>query len=197
MIKLSIEREDCNESVHPISAFSVHGQSNDELQDIGTPVKLDTAKVLQDINVKVFHLNRTEQQVVKEILSEFNHLFPDIPARTNQLYHDVDVGNAHPIKQHSYRLNPEKQKYLPEEIQYLLENDLIELSKINCSSLCILVPTPDGSYRLCTDYRKVNTVTKTDTYAIVRIDDCIDKIGNAKYVSEFDLWKGFWQVPLT
>ena len=51
--------------------------------------------------------------------------------------------------------------------------------------------------QLCTDYRKVNTVTKTDTYPIPRIDDCIDKIGNARYVSKFDLLKGFWQVPLT
>ena len=30
-----------------------------------------------------------------------------------------------------------------------------------------------------------------------RIDDCIDKIGNSKYVTKFDLFKGFWQIPLT
>ena len=197
MLKPYIEREDCNESVHPISAVSVHEQSDDELQDIGTPVKLDNSQVLKDINVKVSHLSKTEQQDMKEILSEYNHLFPDIPTRTNQLHHDVDIGNAQPIKQHSYRLNPEKAKYLQKEIQYLLENDLIEPSKSNWSSPCILVPKPDGSYRLCTDYRKVNTVTKTDTYPIPRIDDCIDKIGNARYVSKFDLLKGFWQVPLT
>ena len=29
-----------------------------------------------------------------------------------------------------------------------------------------------------------------------RVDDCIDQIGNAKYVSKFDLLKGYWQVPL-
>ena len=29
------------------------------------------------------------------------------------------------------------------------------------------------------------------------MDDCLDKIGNAKYVSKFDLFKGFWQIPLT
>ena len=31
----------------------------------------------------------------------------------------------------------------------------------------------------------------------VRMDDCIDKVGKAKYVKKFDLLKGFWQVPLT
>lgn len=50
---------------------------------------------------------------------------------------------------------------------------------------------------MCTDYRKVNSVTKTDTFPIPRMDDCIDKVRKAKYVTKFDLLKGFWQVPLT
>ena len=29
------------------------------------------------------------------------------------------------------------------------------------------------------------------------MDDCTDKVGNARYVTKFDLLKGFWQVPLT
>ena len=47
---------------------------------------------------------------------------------------------------------------------------------------------------MCTDYRKVNSVTKKDSFPIQRIDDCINKVGNSK---KFDLFKGFWQVPLT
>ena len=50
---------------------------------------------------------------------------------------------------------------------------------------------------MCTDYRRVNSVTKTDSFLIPRIDDCIDKVRNSKYVTKFDLLKGFWQVPLT
>ena len=52
---------------------------------------------------------------------------------------------------------------------------------------------------MCTDYRKVNSVTKTDSFPIdlPRIDACIDKVGNSKYVTKFDLLKGFWQGPLT
>ena len=29
------------------------------------------------------------------------------------------------------------------------------------------------------------------------MDDCIDNIGQAKYVTKFDLLKGIWQIPLT
>ena len=79
----------------------------------------------------------------------------------------------------------------------MLDNDFIEPSQSEWSSPCILVPKPDGTFRMCTDYRKVNSVTKTDTFPIPRIDDCIDNIGHSKYVTKFDLLKGFWQIPMT
>ena len=76
----------------------------------------------------------------------------------------------------------------------MLKNDIMEPSNNDWSSPCILVPKTDGTYRLCTDFRKVNSVTKTDSYPIPRIDDCIDKIGSAKFVSKFDLLKGYYST---
>ena len=61
-------------------------------------------------------------------------------------------------------MNPVKQQILREEVQYLLDNDFIEPSQSEWSSPCILVPKPDETFRMCTDYRKVNSVTKTDTF---------------------------------
>ena len=133
----------------------------------------------------------------RESVQEYEHLFPDIPTKTDKIYHDVIVEDSKPIKQHPYRMNPLKQKHLKDEVKYLLENDFIEPVQSNYSSLCILVPKSNGTYRMCTDYRKVNSVTKTDSFPIPRIDDCIDKVGNSEYVTKFDLLKGFWQVPLT
>ncbi len=51
--------------------------------------------------------------------------------------------------------------------------------------------------RFCTDYRKVNQLTKSDSFPLPRIDDCVDRIGQAKFVINLDLLKGYWQVPLT
>ena len=51
------------------------------------------------------------------------------------IYHDLKIKNtANPIKQHPYRLNPVKQKYLKQEINYLLANNFIEPSNSNWSS---------------------------------------------------------------
>ena len=160
-------------------------------------LKLNNSDILNNINCKIAHLELTKRGELTNLIYRYANLFPDIPSRTNVLHHDVDVGSAKPIKQHPYRINPEKREYLKKEIQYLLESDLIEPSTSSWSSPCVLIPKPDGSYRLCTDYRKVNEVTVTDSYPIPRIDDCIDNIGSSKFISKFDLLKGFYQVPLT
>ena len=161
------------------------------------PSKLENSDILKNLNNKLSHLKPSQQEELKQLIHEYKHLFPDIPTRTDKIYHDVIVEDSKPIKQHPYRMNPLKQKYLQDEVKYLLENDFIEPIQSNHSSPCILVPKSNGTYRMCTDYRKVNSVTKTDSFPIPRIGDCIDKVGNSKYVTKFDLLKGFWQVPLT
>ena len=149
------------------------------------------------MDYKLSHLEPTHREELKQLIYQYEHIFSDIPTRTDKIYYDVEVTKSTPIKQHPYRMNPVKQQYLKKESEYLLENDFIEPSNSDWSSPCILVPKPEGSYRMCNDYRKVNSVTKTDSFPLPQIDDCIDKIGQAKYVTKFNLLKGFWQVPLT
>ena len=79
----------------------------------------------------------------------------------------------------------------------MLNNDFIEPSQSDWSSPCICMPKPDGIFGMCTDYIKVNFVTKTDSFPVPRMDDCIDNIGQAKYVTKLDLLKEFWQISLT
>ena len=146
------------------------------------PSKLENSDILRNLNNKLSHLEPSQQEELIQLIHEYEHLFPDIPTTTDKIYHDVIVEDSKPIKQHPYRMNPLKQKYLQDEVKYLLENDFIEPSQSNYSSPCILVPKSNGTYRMCTDYRKVNSVTKTDSFQIPRIDECIDKVGNSKYV---------------
>lgn len=113
------------------------------------------------------------------------------------LFHDIDVGDAAPIKQHPYRVNPRKRDIMKAVVEYMLRNGLVEPSQSAWSSPCLLVPKADTTFRFCTDFRKVNGVTKPDSFLLPRIDDCIDRVGPAKFVSKLDLLKGYWQVPFT
>ena len=132
-----------------------------------------------------------------ELLLKYKSVFPEVPNRTHVLMQYVYVGNAHLIKQHPYRVNPIKHEKLWKKVQYVSEKDIIEPSTSSLASPCVLVPKPDGSIRNCTNYRKVNVLSKTSSFPTLRIEDCIDKIGNARYITKCNLLKGYWCVPLT
>ena len=161
------------------------------------PIKLQNSQILNDLGTKLSHLPSVQRKELAEVITQYREVFPDVPSKTNLIEHDVDVGDSAPIKQHPYRVSPMKKELLDKEVQYMLKNDIIEESQSNWSSPCILVPKHDSGFRFCTDFRKVNDKTKSDSFPIPRIADCIDQIGNAKLVSTFDMLKGYWQVPLT
>ncbi|KYO45769.1 hypothetical protein Y1Q_0021418 [Alligator mississippiensis] len=44
--------------------------------------------------------------------------------------------------------------------------------------------------------QKVNAVAKFDVYPMLRVDELIENIGQAGYISTLDLTKGYWKVPV-
>ncbi|GFX85048.1 hypothetical protein TNCV_4998771 [Trichonephila clavipes] len=87
-----------------------------------------------------------------------------------------------------------------EEVGTLLremqENDIIEPSSSPWASPIVLVRKKDGSTRFCVDYRKLNDVTKKDSYPLPRIDDTLDTLSGHKWFSTLDLKSGYWQVEI-
>ena len=159
---------------------------------------LENSAMLENLMSKIGPMELEKKNEIIEIVEKYKSLFPDGPRKTNVVVHDVDVGGAEPIKQHSYHVNPKKREIMRKEIEYMLENDLIELSERPWSSPCVLIPkSGQESFRFCTDYRKVNMVTKADAYPIPRIDDCINNASNVHFITKIDLLKGHWQVELT
>ena len=58
------------------------------------------------------------------------------------------------------------------------------------------VRKPDGSIRLCIDYRHLNSVTQPDPYTMPRVQDLLGRISQARWLSKLDPNKGFYQIPL-
>ncbi len=124
-------------------------------------------------------------------------MFSNVSSRTSLVEHDIDVGDSLPIKQHAYRVSPEKRSQLQKEVAFILENNIAVPGYSSWSSPCLLVKKYDSTFRFCTDFRRVNAITKPDSYPLPRMEDCVDRVGNAAFVTKIDLLKGYWQVPLT
>ena len=86
--------------------------------------------------------------------------------------------------------------FIKEEIQRLLDAGLIAPSRSQWTSPVVVVEKKNGKKRLCVDYRKLNKVTKRDSYPLPRVDDMLETLSGAQWFSSLDLASGFWQVEL-
>lgn len=92
-----------------------------------------------------------------------------------------------------------KDKATLELVNEMLQAGIIRYSKANHWSQVLLVPKPNGEFRMCIDYRQLNKVTKKiQPWPMPNIQQMIDRIGSSKskFYSKMDLTKGYFQAPL-
>lgn len=109
--------------------------------------------------------------------------------------HGIDTGKAQPIRSHPYQIPASKLAGVKAELEQLLPQRIV-YSFSPWSAPIVPIVKPDGSIRVCADYRKVNAVTSPDPYYMPLIEELIAKVGDNSYLTKLDLAKGFYQVEL-
>jgi len=78
----------------------------------------------------------------------------------------------------------------------MLAAGIIEPSYSEWSNPIVMVKKPNGKYRFCLDFRKVNSVSKKDAYSLPNMNGILDKLRSARYISTIDLNQAYFQIPL-
>lgn len=142
-------------------------------------------------------LSAEQRAELQELLSDFSDVFSDVPGQTRLVEHDVQTSSSRPVRRHPYRLPHALRPVVKSEIELMLETGIIQESDSPWASPVVLVDKKDGSHRFCVDYRELNRVTDVDPYPMPRVDDLLDDLGEASYITTLDLTRGYWQVPLS
>lgn len=151
-------------------------------------------------------LKRAEQETVLEPsqvgelraqIGEFSSCFTDKPGRTSLVEHDIKLTTQVPIRSKPNRTSARQREILDQEIKRMLEMGIIVPAESEYTSPLILVEAPGKSPRPCVDYRKLNAITCDQVYPIPNIEETVEMVSSAKFVSTLDLTRGYWQVPLT
>jgi hypothetical protein len=115
----------------------------------------------------------------------------------NLVQHHIETGDAPPIWQNPYRMPYFQREMLREELENMEKADIIEKASSPWAAPVVYVPKKEsGQWRLCIDFRKLNSVAKTTAYPLPRIGDIFDTLEGNRYFTSLDLACGFWQIEL-
>jgi len=101
-----------------------------------------------------------------------------------------------PIRQQPYAAGHHARDMIRDEVNRMLEAKVVRPSTSEWASPVVVVPKKEGSPRFWVDYRRLNAVTKKDSYPIPRMEDCINSLGDARVFSTLDCNAGYWQIPM-
>ncbi|PZC75971.1 hypothetical protein B5X24_HaOG205264 [Helicoverpa armigera] len=171
-----------------LNSIKFLNSSDAQLAELGS----DCSEHLQSYD----HLTLSQKTTADNIISQFREISYEERGlgRTSLITHSIDTGNAAPIRQRYYRMSPEKQRILVEQLDEMLKDDVVEPAESPWSSPVLLTPKKNGELRFCLDSRKLNAVTKKDAYNLPYISEILDNLRDAKYLTSLDLSKSFWQI---
>jgi len=122
---------------------------------------------------------------------------PDRPlGKTSIVEHHIDTGNEPPIRLRSRRLAAAQHDLAKTEIDKMLDKGYIEESDSPWAAPIVLVSKKDGSLRFCIDYRRLNAITRKDSYPLPNIEDTFQTLAGSKYFCALDLASSYWQVAV-
>ena len=92
-----------------------------------------------------------------------------------------------------------KQTALFNTIQTLISQGVVEKSQSPHYSQILMIPKPDGTFRMCVDYRALNDCTADANWPIPNIAEMFRRIGSQKpkIFGIMELTQGYHQAPLT
>ena len=149
-------------------------------------------------------LTTAQRTALIALLLNFSNVFSHGPTdigHTTLLKHDIDVGEAKPLYQRQYRIPHAYRPLVAEQTQRLQKAGVISPSTSAWNSPLVVVrkKTDDGTVKIrcCLDLRGVNKLIKLAPYAMPRIDDMLDQLGKAKYISVLDMTEAYAAIELT
>ena len=157
----------------------------------------EPSQTVADVKISE-NLTPIEKLKLRKLADNYADIFSDVPTTTNAAVHDVKLTDTPPKHTKPYRLPECYKEEVREHIRGLAEGGFTEPATGPYGSGIVIVPKKDGGIRMAVDYRALNRCSETDTGgALQRIEELIEKVSRAKYISVLDLAKGYYAIPLT
>ena len=149
---------------------------------------------MQDLDVSDQYRKRVENLILrnKDLFatndSELGH--------THTVKMKIDTGDHKPIKLRPYRTPIQNRKVIDKAVDEMLDAGVIKKSRSPWSFPVVIVDKKDGSKRFCVDFRKLNQITKKNSFPLPLIDDILALLNKSRFFTSLDLKSGYWQIAM-
>ena len=145
------------------------------------------------------HLNKVQREELTEAVLQNEELFSLDKSELgliNGPLAKINVADPQPSRGPQYRYPEQAKKIIAEMLTDMEKRDIIEKSTSAWLSPIVLVNKPDGSKRMCLDYRHVNKHLSTDIYPLPRVEELIEQAAGNKYYATLDMKEAYFQIKL-
>ena len=156
-------------------------------------------KLLELLNLKDAQLDPNHRAQLESFLVEWADVFTldnTELGSTDVTHHHIETGEHSPIRQPMCRTPFALRDKIDAMVKEMAEQGVICPSKSPWSSPVVLVRKKDNTMRFCVDYRKLNSITKMDSFPLPQTDDTLDILSQSKFFTTLDLASGYWQVEM-
>ena len=138
------------------------------------------------------------QDVYAQLLEKYQDIatpsFTPKDAKHGVKHHIPTTGR--PVQARARPLPPDRLALAKEEFEKLCKLGICRRGKSEWASPLLVAPKPDGGWRVCGDYRRLNNATLDDRYPVRSLRDFTAELHGKTIFSKIDLLKGFHQIPV-
>lgn len=184
--------------LHPIETLpSLEKPDPDESLDI-PGLELPEPSQTTPESIETEHeLTTMERSLLTEVVREFPCTTENQLGRTTLIQHEIILRDeVKPRRQPLYRCSPSIQAEMDKEIERYKKLDAIEECSSEWANPLVPVRKSNGKIRVCLDSRRINAITKKDSYPMRDMKGIFHRLESAKYFSVIDLKDAYFQIPL-
>ena len=174
------------------SVLSIHTGIETETQmDLNPNDHFDLSEVKTRVSPEDF-------QRVEFLLRQYQSVWDPTQSlrATNLVEMDIDLVDNKPFYLSPYNTSPDGRNYVAKAVADMEKDGVVRKSNSPWGSPILLVPKPDGTWRFCIDFRRLNRNTVTDAYPLPRMDDILQRAGGHNWYTALDERSGYWQIKM-
>uniref|UniRef100_A0A0N5C6R7 RNA-directed DNA polymerase n=1 Tax=Strongyloides papillosus TaxID=174720 RepID=A0A0N5C6R7_STREA len=178
--------------------ISLNNYSVEALIDSGANISIIATDTLKKIAKQSQHIEFLSEKNFIKIKDAQGNLLPvrDLTPSKNITPIKIELLTNTPVKSKIRQIPLPKLEILRDDIKDMYVKCIITKNKSPYNSRIVPIVKPDGSLRICIDYRLVNENIKQDARPLPHIDNILYKLAGKKRFTTIDLHKGYWQLPL-